>query len=149
VIVRLAGIVMLACAAALAALPVFDWYSAAVPRGTVSASGLDVSGVLWLVPPLAAALAVAGAALAAARPERRPPVARWAGPLGLVASLLVLGAALWAGIGADITLAVSGENVAATLAVPIEREPASRLTPAVAMVASAVALAVSVSAWRP
>lgn len=148
-IIRLAGVLMLVCAAALAALPAFDWFSATVPRGTVSASGLDVSGVLWLVPPLAVALAVAGAALAAAGPERRAGVARWAGPLALVAALLALAAALWAGIGSDVTLAVTGENVAGTLAVPIDREPASRLAPAAAMVASALALAVSVSAWRP
>jgi hypothetical protein len=146
---RLAGIVLLACAAALAALPALDWYSATVPQGTVTASGLDVSGVLWLVPFLAVVIALAGAALAAARPDRRMRVARWAGPLALVAALLALAAALWAGIDSDVTLSVTGENVAATLDVPVDREPAGWLTPAAAMVASAVALAVSVMAWRP
>jgi hypothetical protein len=146
---RLAGVVMLACAAALAALPTLDWYSARVPRGTVTATGLDVSGVLWLVPVLAVAIAAAGAALAAAAPARRIAVARWAGPVALVAALLALGAALWAGVDTDITLAVLGENVSGALAVPVDREPASWLTSAAAMVAAAVALAVSVAAWRP
>jgi hypothetical protein len=146
---RLAGVVLLACAAALAALPTLGWYSARVPGGTVSATGLDVSGVLWLVPLLAIAIAAAGAALAAAAADRRPAVARWAGPVAFIAALLALGAALWAGVDTDVTLAVVGENVAGAVDVPVDREPPSWLTSAAAMVAAAVSLAVSVAAWRP
>jgi hypothetical protein len=146
---RVAGIALLACAAALASLPAFDWYAAVTPEGRVTSSGLSVAGVLWLLPPLAVAVALAGAALLAAPSERRGAVGRWAGPLALVASLLALAGAVWAGVDGEVALRVDGENVAATLDVEVERLAAGWLTATAAMAAAAIALAVSVAAWRP
>lgn len=146
---RAAGALLLACAAALAALPAFDWYAAEVPGGRATASGLAVSGVLWLVPVLAVGVAAAGAALLAAAPGRRMRVARWAGPLAFLAALLALGGSLWAAVDGAVALTVAGENVSGPLAVAVEREPAGWACAAAAMCAAAVALVVSVAAWRP
>lgn len=146
---RLAGAALVVLAGLLVGLPAMDWFSARTPGGTVSASGLSVSGVLWLAPVLGMAIAVAGAALAAVGPERRAAVGRWAGPTAFVAALLILGAALWAAVASSVVLTVAGEGVSGPVAVTVVREAASWITPALAMLAATIALAVSISAWRP
>ena len=146
--IRVAGAALLACACAAAALPAFDWYSAETPAGRVGASGFGVSGVLWLVPVVAAAMAVAGAALLAAGPDRRVRVARWAGPAAFAAALLVIAATLWVGVDGDVRLVAAGEEVAGPIAVAVDREPAGLLCAVAGMVAGAIAWAVSALAWR-
>lgn len=146
---RVAGFALVVLAGLLVGLPAMDWFSAPTPSGRVSASGLSVSGVLWLAPVLGVAVGAAGASLAAAGAEQRTRVGRWAGPTAFIGALLILGAALWAAAASDVALTVAGEGVDGTVAVTVVREAASWLTPALAMVAACIGLAVSISAWRP
>lgn len=148
-ITRIAGAVLVLAAMALAALPSAAWFAATVPGGTLSASGFSVAGMLWVLPGISAGLAVAGVSLLIAVPEARRDVGRWAGPLAVVAGLLALGFALWAGIDTDVVLHVTGEDVAGAVDAEIERRPATWITPGVAMISSLVGLAVTVAAWRP
>lgn len=146
---RLAGSALVVLAGLMVGLPAMDWYSAATPSGRVSASGLSVSGVLWLAPVLGLAVGVAGAALAAAGSDRSAAVGRWAGPTAFIGALLILGAALWAAVEPGVALTVSGDGIEGAVAVSVVREAASWITPALAMVAATIGLAVSISAWRP
>lgn len=148
-IARISGAILILAAMALAALPAAAWFAATVPGGTLSASGFSVAGVLWVLPITSAALALAGISLLISVPEARRAVARWAGPLAMIASLLALGFALWAGIDPDVVLQVDGQQVAGAVDTDIVRRPATWITPGVAMVSALVGLGVTVAAWRP
>ena len=148
-IARFSGGVLVLAAMALAALPAAAWFAATVPGGTLSVSGFSVAGMLWVLPVTSAGLALAGISLLISVPEARQEVARWAGPLAVISSLLALGFALWAGIASGAVLQVDGQQVAGAVDAEIVRRPATWITPGVAMVSALVGLGVTVAAWRP
>lgn len=43
---------------ALVVLPFLTWYAADLPRGTVTVSGIDASGELWIVPAMGVAVLI-------------------------------------------------------------------------------------------
>lgn len=51
-------IVAVVAGLALVVLPFLTWYTADLPRGTVTVSGIDASGELWIVPAMGAAVLV-------------------------------------------------------------------------------------------
>ncbi len=146
---RMAGVVLLLSATLLAFIPALEWFSAQTPAGRVAATGYESAGALWLLPVVAAGIAVAGAAMMAAAPGRAARVARWAGPLAAVCALLALLVTVWAGTGADVVLTVAGHDVAGPVEAPVHREAAAWAGPMAAIAATALGLAVSVAAWRP
>lgn len=147
-IVRAVGAVLLAAACALAIAPAFDWFSAQTPAGAVTATGYQGTGVLWLLPVVAAGVAVGGAAILSAAPKRRGRVLAWAAPLALVSALVAVAITAWAGTGADVVLTVTGYEVRGPVDVPVQREAAARAAAVVAMVTAALALVTSAAAWR-
>jgi hypothetical protein len=144
VIARLAGAALLVLGAALAGLPALDWYSAPAPGGSATASGFGGAGELWVLPPLGALVALAGAGLVAAPPGRGRPAARWAGPVALVAGALALGWAVRAGADPPVVLTVDLGAGSRELAAPVALEEAAITTP---IVAGAAALIGAAAAW--
>lgn len=51
-------IVAVAAGLGLVILPFLTWYTADLPRGTVTVSGIDASGELWIVPAMGAAVLI-------------------------------------------------------------------------------------------
>lgn len=148
-IARFSGAVLLFAALALAVLPSAAWFAATVPGGTLSVSGFSVAGMLWMLPVTSAGLALAGISLLISVSGSQQEVARWAGPLAVISSLLALGFALWAGIDSGVVMQVDGRQVAGVVDADIVRRPATWITPGVAMVSALVGLGVTVAAWRP
>ena len=141
---RAAGGALMALGAALAALPAFAWYAAGAPGGRISAAGLSGAGELWLLPVLGALAVLAGAALVAAG-DGPEAVARWAGPLAVVAGALGLAWSLRAGLDPRVALTVDGRELSS----PVDLEPAAVITPLVAGALLALGAAVAWAGWRP
>lgn len=148
-ITRFAGGLLVLLASFLAFAPALVWFSAETPAGRVTATGYESAGALWLLPVVAAGVALGGAALMAAGPARRARVARWAGPAVVLAGLAALAVAVWAGTGGDVVLTVRGHEVAGPVAVPVDREPAAWAAGVAAIIASGVGLVTAIAAWRP
>lgn len=147
-IARAAGGALMALGAALAALPAFAWYAATAPGGRISAAGLSGAGELWLLPVLGALAVLAGGALAAAAGEGVEAVARWAGPLALVAGAFGLVWALRAGLDPRVALTVDAGGARRELPSRVDLEPAAVVTPIVAGAVALVGAAVTWTGWR-
>lgn len=145
---RIAGASLVVLGVLLALLPALDWYEGPPPSDPTRGSGLAVAGELWLVPPLALLVVVAGAGILAGRPRRGRDAARWAGPLALVASLLALVFVLWAVGDPDAVLSVGADGAEAALDVEAEPTSVAVLTPFVAGIAATVAAATTWIGWR-
>lgn len=145
---RIAGITLLALAAALAVLPALTWFAAPPDADPTRASGLAVAGQLWPVPLLAALIALAGAGIVAGRPKRGRRAARWAGPLALASSALALGLTLWAGADPGVALTIRLDDATETVPAPVRLEPAAVIAPIVAGVGVAIGAAATWIGWR-
>ncbi len=139
-IARVAGAALLVLGAAVAVLPALTWYSAPPTATPTGASGFAGSGVLWLLPLLGAAIALSGAGLVAARPGLESAVARWTGPLALVAGLMALAFSLWATADPDLSLRVTIDGATESVPVAVTRAPAAIATPILAAAAAAIGL---------
>jgi hypothetical protein len=145
---RAAGAPLIVLGGALAVLPALAWYSARGPGGRVVATGLAAAGELWLLPVLGALAVLAGAALLVARPGIDAPVARWAGPLVIVAAGLAMVWAIRAGADPPVHLVVRDGGSDHALAASIDLEPAAIAAPIVAGGLVALGALLSVAGWR-
>jgi len=145
---RVTGSVLLILGAALAVLPALTWFTAPPSATPTDASGFAGAGQLWLLPFLGGAIVLAGVGLAASRPGAACAVARWAGLLALVAGLLALGFAVWAGTDPSVTLRVTADGVTETAPAAIELAPAAIATPVVAGIACAIGASAAWVGWR-
>lgn len=145
---RAAGAPLMVLGGALAVLPAMAWFSAGAPRGRVEATGLAAAGELWLLPALGALAVLAGAALLAARPGAGGPVARWAGPLVIVAAGLALVWAIRAGADPPVDLTVRDGGSDHVLSASIDLEPAAIAAPIVAGALVALGAVLTVAGWR-
>ena len=142
------GFTLLVGALALVVLPALPWFSAPTPRGSVSASGLEISGILWLVPVLGMVVALSGVSLLVAPTRRAVAVARWAGPLAALAGALALAAVVWAGGDPQAVLTVHGRLVVSDLTEHVRRESASWMATGAAMGTLLVGGLAGLAAWR-
>jgi hypothetical protein len=145
---RAAGAPLIVLGGALAVLPALAWYSAGAPGGRVAATGLAAAGELWLLPALGALAVLAGAALLAARPGAGGPVARWAGPLVIVAGGLAMVWAIRAGADPPVHLVVRDGESDRTLTAAIDLEPAAIAAPIVAGALVGLGALLTVAGWR-
>jgi hypothetical protein len=148
VIARLTGAALLVIGAALAGLPALDWYSAAAPGGTATASGFAGAGELWLLPVLGGLVALCGAALVAAAEGDARAAARWAGPAVLVAGALALGWSLRAALDPSVVLTVDLGEGRRELPATVGLEPAAVTAPVLAAAAVAIGAAAAWAARR-
>ena len=129
---RVAGALLMALGAALAALPAFGWYSAPPVGAPTHASGFAGAGQLWALPLVGAMTVLSGAALVSARPEGARDTARRVGVAAALGGAVALGLALWAAADPrlELTAALPGgrETVPATTTL----EAAAIVTPFVA-----------------
>lgn len=135
-IARATGAALLLLGAALAVLPAFTWFTAPPAATPTDASGFAGSGQLWLLPVLGALIVLAGAGLLASRPGNARPVAAWAGPVALVAGLLALALAVWAGLDPAVTLRVTVEGVTEAVPAAVDLAPAALIAPVAAAIAA-------------
>ena len=145
---RAAGAPLIVLGGTLAVLPALAWYSAGAPAGRVAATGLAATGELWLLPVLGALVVVAGAALLTARPGAGGPVARWAGPLVIVAGGLAMVWAIRAGADPPVHLVVRDGGSDRPLTASIDLEPAAIAAPIVAGALVALGALLSAVGWR-
>ena len=145
---RLAGLSAMALGGALAVLPAFPWYSAPHGEAVARASGFSGAGQLLLMPAIGALAVLAGAALAAPRPGRRPSPAPWAGPLATASGVLALSFSVWAASRPSLELSAALPGGAQTLPAQIDLEPAALLSVALAAALAALGAAVTWTARR-
>ncbi len=137
-IARTTGAALLLLGAALAVLPAFPWFTAP-PRATpTGGSGFSGAGQLWLLPVLGALVVLAGAGLLACRPGACRRAAAWAGPLALVAALVALGFAVWAGADPPVTLQVTVDGVTEPAPAPVDLAAAAIVAPVAAGLAALI-----------
>lgn len=147
-IARLGGGLVAALGLALAVLPALTWYSAHVPGGSVTATGLEGAGELWIVPVLGAVALLGGLGLAAAPPRTARESCRWAGPMALVGGALGLIWTLRAGLDPDLVLTIQ-DRAGSPVADAVGLAAPAYAAPAVAVALTALGGIVSWVGWRP
>ena len=131
-IARTTGAALLLLGAALAVLPAFPWFTAPPRAMPTGGSGFSGAGQLWLLPVLGALVVLAGAGLLACRPGACRGAAAWAGPLALVAGLIALGFAIWAGADPSLTLRVTVDGATESVPAPVDLATAAIVAPVAA-----------------
>ena len=119
------GVAMTLAGVAMGVLAFLPWYSARVPGGRASETGVGASGEIWSLPALGAVAVVAGLLLAAADGPPGTPAARGAGIAALVAGGL---GAFWAiknGLDVPVAVVMSGAPASVPLGVTVDVEPAA------------------------
>ena len=119
------GLAMALAGVAMATLAFLPWYSAPVPGGRASASGIGASGEIWSLPALGAVAVAAGVALTLSGAPTGAPAARRAGLLALVAGAL---GAFWAiknGLEVPVSLVVATAGRAVDVGSPVDVQPAA------------------------
>jgi hypothetical protein len=134
------GLAMALAGVAMAVLAFLPWYSARVPSGRASASGVDASGEIWSLPALGALAVAAGLVLAAAGSAPGSPLARRAGLTALVAGALGVFWAIKNGLDVPVAVVMSRAPGAVDLGVPVDVEPAAFGAAAAAACASLAGL---------
>lgn len=145
---RIPGAVLLAAGVATAVVPGFVWFTGPPPATPTHASGFAASGQLWLLPLLGVLIALAGAGFISARPGAGRAVARWAGPLALVAGLVAAALAVWAAADPAVTLRVTTDGLTETVPVAVTLEPAAFTAPVVAGIAAVIGAIATRVGWR-
>lgn len=118
------GLAMALAGVAMGVLAFLPWYSARVPGGRATATGVGASGEIWSLPALGAVSVVAGLILVAAGSPPGTPTARRAGLAALVAGGL---GAFWAiknGLDIPVAVVMSRAPGVVGLGVPVDVEPA-------------------------
>ena len=145
---RVAGALLMALGAALAALPAFGWYSAPPVGAPTHASGFAGAGQLWALPLVGAMTVLSGAALVSARPEGARETARRVGGVTAVGGAAALGLALWAAADPRLELTVALPGGTETVPATATLEAAAIVTPLVAGAILVLGLAVAWAGWR-
>jgi hypothetical protein len=145
---RIAGAALLVTGAATAVVPGFVWFAGPPPATPTHASGFSGSGQLWLLPLLGILIALAGAGFMSARPGSGRAVARWAGPLSLVAGLVAAALAVWAAADPAVNLRVTTDGLTETVPVAVTLEPAAFAAPVVAGIAAVIGAVATRVGWR-
>ena len=140
---RVAGAVLMALGAALAALPAFGWYSAPPVGVPTHASGFAGAGQLWALPLVGAMTVLSGAALVSAGQESARATARRVGVVAAVGGAVALGLALWAAADPRLELTVALPSGRETVPATTTLEPAAIVTPLIAAAILLLGLAVA------
>ena len=134
----LLGIVLAASGVGLAIGVLLPWFSAELPERSITAAGIEVSGELWLLPLLGAAVLCAGIAIVAGA---RPAAREWAGLTAVGAGLLAAALAMRTVLLVPVSVAIrdGGETVPVSIeAEPLPLSGVSVLAALVAVVAGGI-----------